>query len=100
VSIQEALKYAEIRLERISYNLEMTNKLPCRSFYEKQQEMLIQAVSALRENQEREKGCGWCKGLTHGCLADGETLGALQRRAQIAAGYYCPYCGRKLEESK
>jgi hypothetical protein len=56
----EALQFAQERLNKISYQLEMTSKLPCRSFYEKQQDMLIQAISALREKQEREKGCSGC----------------------------------------
>ena len=50
----EALAYAEERLDKISYHLEMTNQLPCRSFYEKQQDMLIKATQALRAQQERE----------------------------------------------
>lgn len=46
----EALQFAEERLSRIGYQLEMQNHLPCRSFYEKQWEMLIVAVRAMREN--------------------------------------------------
>ena len=96
MNISEALQFAQKRLDKVSYHLEMTERLPCRSFYEKQQEMLIQTVVALHEKVEREKGCKWCKGLIHGGLADGETIKELEIRSEICAGYFCPRCGRKL----
>lgn len=57
------------------------------------------AISALHEKAEREKGCEYCKGLTHGGLADGETMRELETRQRILQGYFCPMCGRKLGEN-
>jgi len=55
MNTQEALAFAKERLNKISYQLEMSNLLPCRSFYEKQQEMLTKAVPALQEQANRGK---------------------------------------------
>ena len=51
---QEALDFAKERLSRISYLLEKSDT-PCKSFYEKQEEMLMQAVLAMKEQAEKEK---------------------------------------------
>jgi len=55
MTTREALEYARERLDSISYHLECTNRLPCRSFYEKQCEMLVQAVVALQEKVRRDE---------------------------------------------
>jgi hypothetical protein len=45
----EAIEFAKEHLNKISYQLECQNILPCRTFYEKQQAMLIQSVVALEK---------------------------------------------------
>lgn len=55
MTTHEALDFAKERLSTISYHLECTDRLPCRSFYEKQEEMLIQAVIALQEKVRRDE---------------------------------------------
>lgn len=89
----EALKYAEERLSTISYQLECQSILPCRSFYEKQQGMLVQAVIALRSEQEREKGCEYCDNDYYMEDTDLHGLDKIKNR-------FCPFCGRKLEVDK
>lgn len=49
MDINETLSFAQERLDKISYSLELTNRLPCRPFYEKQQDMLIKAISAMKK---------------------------------------------------
>lgn len=55
MTTREALEYARERLDSISYHLECTNRLPCRSFYEKQEAMLVQAILALEEKAKRDE---------------------------------------------
>lgn len=55
MTTREALEYAQKRLDSISYRLECTNRLPCRSFYEKQEGMLVQAIWALEEKVKRDE---------------------------------------------
>ena len=86
MNTQQALDFAQERLDKISYHLEMTNKLPCRSFYEKQQDMLIQAVAALREKLKHEKGCEYCDPKNVDYYYAGNVPN------------YCKHCGRKLND--
>lgn len=93
---QEALAFAEERLDKISYQLETSNNLPCRSFYEKQQDMLIKAVLAMQEKQDREKGCLSCKGdewyFNRWCWIDEKGDPCHQEIK------FCPICGRDLRK--
>lgn len=50
----EALKFAEEMHSKLSYRLECAQNVPARSYYEKQDEMLIRAIAALREREKRE----------------------------------------------
>ena len=50
----EALNFAEEMRDKLSYRLECADNVPARSYYEKQWEMLIQAIVALREQEQRE----------------------------------------------
>ena len=50
----EALKFAEEMKSKLSYRLECAQNVPARSYYEKQDEMLIRAIAALREQEKRE----------------------------------------------
>ncbi|HEX3018585.1 MAG TPA: hypothetical protein VHP31_12145 [Caproicibacter sp.] len=56
------------------------------------------AITTLKEQAEREKGCKYCNGLAHGGNADGETLRELETRARITHGNFCPNCGRDLRK--
>ena len=49
----EALKFAEEMHSKLSYRLECAQNVPARSYYEKQDEMLIRAIVALREQEKR-----------------------------------------------
>lgn len=54
MTIAEALKFAEEMQSKLSYRLECAQNVPARSYYEKQDEMLIRAIAALREQEKRE----------------------------------------------
>lgn len=81
---QEILDFAKERRKKISYNLEMTNGLPCRTFYEKQEEMLIKAIPALEKQipikPEAKKTDDPIK-IGNGIFGKGTTV------------YFCPTCG-------
>jgi hypothetical protein len=99
MTIIEALNFSEKRLSSINYHLEMTNKLPCRSFYEKQQEMLILAVSALKKQiplRPIEEPKVWPDGQEYTvmlCPKCKESVSAFSER-------YCSSCGQKLNWSE
>lgn len=90
---QEALSFAKERLEKTSYNLETSNGLPCRTFYEKQEEMLMQAIPALEKQipkpvikHEEYPICPCCKKiLTWELIEDVDC---------------CLFCGQRLEREK
>lgn len=115
MNTQEALKFAKERLSRIGYLLETASGLPCRSFHEKQEEMLSCSVSALEDQAEREKGCLYCNHeMKFKINFDGQQAGIAYLHKctdgwglflQIGGGpvYYidvgvCPKCGRDLRK--
>lgn len=66
------------------------------------------AISALREQQEREKGCEYCNPE----VMSGNPIFSRHADGYLGNGkfctdngvgvkaYYCPHCGRRLEEGK
>ncbi|MFA5659132.1 MAG: hypothetical protein WC900_07595 [Oscillospiraceae bacterium] len=87
---QEALDFAKERLSRISYLLEKADT-PCESFYEKQEEMLIQAVLAMEEQAERKRGCKMCN-------SDVPMLFDTFTGMDGNPVNFCPNCGRDLRK--
>ena len=51
------------------------------------------AIAALREQEERSKGCGWCKQF-----AGVPLRGFTEHGCQSITVKFCPMCGRRLEE--
>lgn len=101
---QEALDFAKERLSRISYLLEKSDT-PCKSFYEKQEEMLIQAVLAMEEQADREKGCDFCKvygEFVKEIYVDTEMTAYSKNEigCKCLCGplKFCPMCGRDLRK--
>lgn len=65
------------------------------------------AIAALREQEERSKGCEWCKkdrvlcwdsGGEEVCIANQGKLPVLGTDDWGFAIKFCPMCGRRLEE--
>lgn len=54
---------------------------------------LDMAIAALREQEERSKGCGWCKQF-----AGVPLRGFTEHGCQSITVKFCPMCGRRLEE--
>lgn len=56
------------------------------------------AMVALREKQEREKGCGWCKKfrMEFDCVDDDGNVVAIDNMVLGGECDHCPVCGRKL----
>jgi hypothetical protein len=80
VSEIEAISVLETR---IKYPNSDTYGGMCEAEY--QQEAVVLAIEALREQAERSKGCVWCKSdskVTH----NGEHF-----------CFFCSYCGKRLE---
>ena len=55
MNAKKALAFAEEMLSRLSYRLECAEMIPARSYYEKQSEMLVRAVYALRKQLMHEE---------------------------------------------
>lgn len=101
----EALDFAKERSQKISYNLETLNKMPCRSYYQKCCEMLTQAIFALQEQAEREKECEYCK--SNAFEAVGFSAFLDEKKVVLYGGNsrpdvehqfkFCPKCGRRLK---
>ena len=50
------------------------------------------AISALREREERMKGCKYCRGCT------GVVLNVVEEKMAFGVGFnFCPMCGCKLK---
>ena len=74
---------------------------------------LLTAIEALREKQEREKGCEWCNGKLkkyQSSIQDGSFARITPNKPELyvlakdtLSTYfdinYCPMCGRKLGEN-
>ncbi|MGX8711642.1 MAG: hypothetical protein ACQGTM_15525 [bacterium] len=96
MDINESLSFAQERLDKISYNLEMTNKLPCRPFYEKQQDMLIKAISSMKKQIPK-------KPVERQINPRGELIGLCSNCEEWWINKYynfCPNCGQKLDWSE
>lgn len=89
-------------LERVIQLYENAAECPCDTYAQ-----LI--LAALREKQERDKGCEYCKGGGNAeSLIDGETTVFITSEDKVFCadqggdGYldwkFCPMCGRKLGE--
>lgn len=50
-----ALKFAEEMQDNLSYRLECAEKVPARSYYEKQSDMLRYAIAAMREQEHNNE---------------------------------------------
>lgn len=66
------------------------------------QEALEMAISALREQEERSKGCEFCKGAKY-IYGELFASGHVDSDHDFVHGHYgdlsiCPVCGRRLEE--
>ena len=110
---EETTKTLSDYISGVDYRLECALKVPCRSFYEKLSMAVNRALSALRENQEREKGCEYCadrEDLAFGhdsmkrvgsIYIDGNLLVAdLYSESMAVAVCFCPMCGKALREVK
>lgn len=68
-------------------------------------EAMKMAIAALREQEERSKGCPYCLYLEPLCIPDGEIIAIeTDGKQYVIEGDYwgfgikfCPKCGRKLE---
>ena len=82
---------------RIKYPNSDTYGGMCESEY--QQEAVDIAREALREKQERSKGCEYCKVLTPDCCG-GFFLPSIDPdcEADMVTITHCPMCGKRLEE--
>ena len=58
----------------------------------------ILAVTALREQEERERGCEYCNGLPFSQMEDFTMPNASKKDYDIVTIRYCPMCGRRLPE--
>ena len=54
--------------------------------------------SALREQEERSKGCEYCNGLHESDMEDFTMPNASKQDYDIVTIKFCPMCGRRLEE--
>ena len=74
------------------------------SFYLVIENALMTALEALREKQERDRGCEWCRQTGDAKPGEKKFLHATQYvvsgdgSVHYIKNSYCPNCGRKLEE--
>ena len=56
------------------------------------------AEAALREQEERERGCEYCNGLPFSQMEDFTMPNASKKDYDIVTIRYCPICGRRFPQ--
>ena len=96
---EEAIQYAEEKYKKGLYRLEMDYLN--RGLYQvaaREVDFLRVAIAALREKEERSKGCEYCNGLLKSDTEDFTMPNASKKEYDIVTIRFCPMCGRRLEE--
>lgn len=115
---EEAIKYLSEEQKKTKEVVALTERDfgASESVWHKEYEAFNLAISDLREQEERSKGCEYCteyKELPEHCLNDGQDVGRIFDTCILETNQgwhielptsfdigirFCPMCGRRLEE--
>ena len=97
---EEAINYAEAIKAKTQEKIEFYRRGNAHApeVYYSDLAFLSAAISALREQEERERGCEYCNGLPFSQMEDFTMPNASKKDYDIVTIRYCPICGRRLPQ--